>query len=215
MLKDTGNCRARANILLKEIQDSDIYSTYLNTIVEAKKYTPNSSNVIVLEDEDEYMLVEKKVRDIFTNSCLCLSHIDSGCYRAVFSKSDLVAKITYNEDGSNRRELHLIEHLKLNKLYNLLNYLCPVIASNDKILITPLCTPLFNYSTSDANSSIPINFCELAPVIMREFSEAGICFNDTEGVHQWGILDNNLVILDYADWRLASNKEVFFNANWG
>lgn len=207
---------SRAVDILKQIEATDEYKSYLEIIKDWKEVEEygikcidyvgtdtkiNGASKYSMQKEHEF---KESIKNMFISIPITIDgvekkmeFINDGGFRAVFKIDDMAIKVATSMNSSNRNEVRLIEHLNV-KNKELLSYICPILAYNDNIVIAKLCDVCTSYGKEESE-------------IMDKFLYNHIFFSElaVEDISKdLGLLDGQLVIIDYADWEIISDEEL-------
>lgn len=141
-------------------------------------------------EEDSQDRVEKICNMFYMGS------IGNGDRRVCCCYEDVLIKLPLESchKESNYNEYSLYEYVKASYPV-MLEYLCPILAYKNDLVVVPVCDELEMEYDSD-------EFFELREKIVDKFLECGVEFTDLDAPHQFGILDGKIVILDYEDYEI-------------
>lgn len=160
----------------------------IDYIVNHPKYNEYLAYLETWKEELEECSLDRaeKIAEMFYAGIL-----GNGDRRVCLYYEDYVIKVPLESCNreSNEREVSLFEFLKDKS--ELADYLCPILAYKDDLLVVPLCNEL------DIDEE---EFYKLRNSIVYKFECEGIKFTDLDAQHQFGVLDGKVVILDYEDY---------------
>lgn len=137
----------------------------------------------------------EKISEMFS-----MGRLGNGDRRVCCYYEDLIVKLPLESCNteSNYNEYSLYEYIK-SSYPEMLEYLCPVLAYKNDLLVVPICDELdMEYDSEE--------FFDLRKEILDKFLACGIEFTDLDAPHQFGVLNGKIVIVDYEDYEVLDTS---------